>query len=293
MNIHPLAIVSPQAQLGNQVSIGPFAVIESDVVISDRCRIASHVVIKDGTELGADNEVCEAAVLGGHPQHLKKPAQLGRLVLGNGNTIREHVTLHRAMRPETATTIGNHCMIMASAHVGHDCKLANHIIVAHGAMLGGHVVVEDRALISGNVGIHQFCRIGQLAIVGGQARVVQDIPPYLMVDGQTGCVVGLNLIGLRRAGFTSDQVAELKRAYRVVYRRGLKWSEVLETLKTEFAAGPAAAFFAFLSTGSRGFVQERRMPPGATLKLRGTADSQATDEESQDVLLPDLRAKAG
>ncbi len=293
MNIHPLAIVSPQAQLGNQVTIGPFAVIEPDVVISDRCRIASHAVIKDGTELGADNEVGEAAVLGGHPQHLKKPAQLGRLVLGNGNTIREHVTLHRAMRPETATTIGNHCMIMASAHVGHDCKLANHIIVAHGAMLGGHVVVEDRALISGNVGIHQFCRIGQLAIVGGQARVVQDIPPYLMVDGQTGCAVGLNLIGLRRAGFTSDQVAELKRAYRVIYRRGLRWSEVLETLKTEFGAGPAAAFSAFLSTGSRGFVQERRMPPGATLKLRGTADSQATDEESQDILLPDLRAKAG
>jgi UDP-N-acetylglucosamine acyltransferase len=292
VNIHPLAIVSPQAQLGIDVAIGPFAVIEADVVISDRCRIASHAVIKDGTQLGADNEVCEAAVLGGHPQHIKKPTDLGRLIIGDGNTFREHVTVHRAMKPDSATQIGNQCMIMASGHVGHDCRLGNNIVVANGVMLGGHVVVEDRAFVSGNVGVHQFCRIGQLAIVGGMARVIQDVPPYVMVDGQTGCVVGLNLVGLRRAGFTTDQVAELKRAYRVIYRRGLKWREVLEALKNEFVSGPAAAFLPFLSAGTRGFVQERRMPPGATIKLRPT-EGAPEGEESPVALLPELRAKAG
>lgn len=293
MNIHPLAIVSPDARIGNHVSIGPFAVIEADVVIEESCRIAAHAVIKDGTTLGPRNEVCEFAILGGHPQHLKKTADLGRLAIGAHNTIREHATLHRAMKPDAATTIGDHNFIMAAAHVAHDCTIGNHVVIANNALLAGHVTVEDRAFVSGSVGIHQFCRVGTLAMVGGLARVIQDVPPYMLIDGASGCVVGLNLVGLRRNGFTTEQVAELKRAYRVIYRGGHKWSEVLETLKAGFSTGPAAALHKFLSSGARGFVQERRLPPGATIKLRGREDASADSEESQTAPTPALRSKAG
>ena len=290
MNIHPLAIVSPEAQIGSEVTIGPFAVVEADVVIEEGCRIAAHAVIKDGARLGPRNEVCEGAVLGGHPQHANKPAQLGRLIIGRENVIREHATLHRSMKPDGATIVGDRNLIMVGAHIAHDCNVGNRIVLVNNALLGGHVIVEDRAIVSGGVGVHQFCRIGALAMIAGLARVVQDVPPYVLIDGN-GCVVGLNLVGLRRNGFTTDQVVELKRAYRLIYRRGLKWTEILDTLKAEFTAGPAAAFHQFLTSGKRGFVQERRMPPGATIKLRPQGDDQA--EESQPPATPELWSKAG
>jgi UDP-N-acetylglucosamine acyltransferase len=292
MNIHPLAIVNPAAQIGSQVTIAPFAVVESDVVIGEGCRIASHAVIKDGTTLGPENEVGEAAILGGHPQHLNKPAQLGRLVIGTGNVIREHTTLHRSMKPDGATVIGDHNLIMVGAHVAHDCRVGSHVVLVNDVLLAGHVTVEDRAVVSGSAGVHQFCRIGALAMIAGMARVVQDVPPYVLVDGN-GCVVGLNRVGLRRNGFSNEQVAELKRAYRMIYRRGMKWTEILEELKNEFTSGPAAAFHQFLSSGKRGFVQERRMPPGATIKLRTPADDSVEADEAQRDMPVIPRAKAG
>ncbi|MEX2138417.1 MAG: acyl-ACP--UDP-N-acetylglucosamine O-acyltransferase [Pirellulales bacterium] len=291
MIIHPLAIVSPEAEIGKDVTIGPFAVIESDVVIEEGCRIAAHAVIKEGTTLGPNNEVGEAAILGGHPQHLKKPEQLGRLVIGAHNIIREHATLHRSMKPGEATIVGDRNLLMAGAHVAHDCRVGNRVVLANNALLAGHVIVEDSAFLSGAVGVHQFCRIGALAMIGGLARVVQDVPPYVLIDGISGCVVGLNLVGLRRNGYTTEQVAELKRAYRMIYRRGTKWSEILEALKNEFAEGPATAFHQFLSSGKRGFVQERRLPPGATIKLRSQAEEKS--DESQFTTAPELWTKAG
>lgn len=294
MNIHPLAVVSPQAQLATGVSIGPFAVVEGDAIIGEGCRVAAHAVIKDGTSIGPNTEICEAAIVGGHPQHLKKAEVLGRLYIGANNTIREHATLHRAMKPDAATVIGDNNLLMAGAHVAHDCKLGNNIVLANNVLLAGHVTIADRAFISGAVAIHQFCRVGTLAMVGGLARVVQDVPPYVMVDGGSACIVGLNLVGLRRAGFSTDQIAELKRAYRVIYRRGLKWSEVIETLKAEFATGPAAAFHEFLSGGTRGFIQERRMPPGATIRLRtDSEDAASTSDDGPISVLPEVRTKAG
>ena len=152
VNIHPLAIVSPEAQIGRDVSIGPFSVIESDVVIGDRCRLASHVVVKSGTRLGPDNEIYESAVLGGLPQHIHKPERPGLLVLGSGNTIREQVTLHRAMKEGSATVLGDNNFLMATAHVAHDCQLGNNIIMANAVLLAGHVTVDDRAFLSGGVG---------------------------------------------------------------------------------------------------------------------------------------------
>ncbi|NBX30445.1 hypothetical protein EBR04_08410, partial [bacterium] len=153
---------------------------------------------------------------------------------------------------------------------------------ANNALLGGHVTIEDRAFVSGAVAVHQFCRIGRLAMVGGHARVVQDVPPYMLIDGQTGCVVGLNVVGLRRSGHSADDIADLKAAYRVIYRRGLPWRDVLDALRQEFTHGPVLHLRDFLNGGSRGFAQERRAPPGPTLKIR------VPDEEPADI-----RSKAG
>jgi UDP-N-acetylglucosamine acyltransferase len=168
--------------------------------------------------------------------------------------------------------VGDHNLLMVGTHVAHDCTVGNNIVFANNALLGGFVTIGDRAFVSGAVAVHQFCRIGQMAMVGGCARVVQDVPPYVTVDGHTGMIVGLNLVGLRRNGFGPQEIAQLKAAYRVIYRRSLRWTDVLEQLKKEFSTGPAADFHPFLSQGTRGFVQERRMPPGATLKLRRASD---------------------
>jgi UDP-N-acetylglucosamine acyltransferase len=274
VNIHPLAIVSPQARLGKNTTVGPFSIIEADVVLGEGCTLAARVSIKSGTTLGDHNTVFEGAVLGGVPQHVRMPANPGRVVIGSHNTIRENVTVHRALHEGTVTTIGSHNLIMAGAHVAHDCSVGSHAILANNALLGGFVSVADRAFVSGAVGVHQFCRIGRLAMVGGCARVVQDVPPFVMVDGHSGLIVGLNLVGLRRNGYTAEDVAQLKAAYRTIYRRSLRWVEVLEQLQREFTTGPAAEFYPFLSQGTRGFVQERRMPPGATLKLRRASDDE-------------------
>jgi UDP-N-acetylglucosamine acyltransferase len=278
VRIHPLAVVSPDAQIGRDVSIGPFSVIESDVVIGDRCRLASHVVIKDGTRLGPDNEIYEAAVLGGLPQHIHKPESPGLLILGSGNTIREQATLHRAMKEGCATTLGDNNFLMANAHVAHDCQLADNIIMANSVLLAGHVTIHDRAFISGGAGVHQFCRIGRLAMIGGHAKIVQDVPPFVTIDNASCCVVGLNLVGLRRSGHTTAEINQLKAAYRMIYRRGLRWTEMLEQLQATFTSGPAALFNEFLRGGTRGFVQERRMPPGSTIKLRPMGDDSAPAE---------------
>ncbi len=272
MNIHPQAIVSPHARLGQGVTIGPFSIIEPDVVVGDNCTLASRVVLKNGTSLGENNSIYEGAVLGGSPQHTRPPERLGRLIIGANNTIRENCTLHRALNEGTSTQVGNNNLLMVGAHVAHDCQIGDNAIFANNVLLGGFVTVGDRAFVSGAVGVHQFCRIGRLAMIGGHARVVQDVPPYVMIDGTSGLIVGLNLVGLRRNGYSQDQIAELKAAYRLIYRRGLRWVEVIEQLKQEFTTSPAADFHPFLSQGTRGFVQERRMPPGATLKLRRASD---------------------
>ena len=163
---------------------------------------------------------------------------------------------------------------MVNAHVAHDCHLGNNVIMANNSMLAGHVHVDDRAYISGAAGVHQFCRVGTLAMVGGQAHLVQDVPPYVTVDGLSSLVVGLNKIGLRRAGYNQTAIQELMAAYRMIYRSGLRWAEVLEQLRTQFPTGPAALFYEFLSTTARGIISERRAPPGATIKLRETVDAE-------------------
>lgn len=272
MKIHPLAVVSPDAKLGPDVTIGPFCVVEPGVTIGRGCQLASRVVVQRGTELGENNVLFDGVVLGAPPQHVQPPAEQGNVRIGSNNTFREFVTVHRAMHKGQTTTIGDQNFLMVGAHVAHDCQVGNQIIIANNTLLGGHVIVEDRACMSAAVAVHQWCRIGRLAMVGGQAHIVKDVPPYVTVDGVSHRIVGLNLIGLRRAGLTSDQIAQLKEAYRLIYRSGLKWSEVLAQLEQRYPSGPATYFREFLGSGRRGFIGERRRPAAVTLKLRRPAE---------------------
>lgn len=281
---HSAAIISPMARIAEGVKIGPFCVIEPDVTIGRGCQLESRVVVRNGVTLGAGNHICEGVVLGGYPQHVHTPERPGRVIVGDGNTLRENVTVHRALDADEATQIGNNNLLMVNVHIAHDCRLGNNTIFANNAMLAGHVTVGDRAYISGGVAVHQFCRIGTLAMVGGQSHITKDVPPFVTVDGRTSFVVGLNQIGLRRAGHSAADLRRLKEAYRVIYRSNLAWTDLLERLREEFSEGLAAQFHLFLSTTTRGVVQERRLPPGATLKLRNEEDE---DEDRR------FRAKVG
>jgi UDP-N-acetylglucosamine acyltransferase len=266
--IHPTAVVDSQAELGQGVVIGPFCVVEAGAIIGDGCRLEARAVVKGRTTLGQNNEIGEGAVLGGKGQHVVAVEPGGKLVLGDGNRIRENVTIHRGYASDATTTLGNNCYLMVGAHIGHDCRVGNNCILVNGSMLGGHCHMEDRAYLSGNSAVHQFCRIGRLAMIGGLAKITQDVPPFVMVEGAgLAQIVGLNKVGLRRNGYTHDDIQQLKEAYRIIYRQGLRWSEVLAILKSEFSTGPAAAFHEFLKAGKRGFVQERRISRKATLKI--------------------------
>lgn len=275
--------MSPEAKIGPNVRIGPFCIVEPGVTIGEGCILEGRVTIKSETTLGPNNHLFEGAVIGGLPQHVHVPESPGRVIIGSGNTIRENVTVHRALAADKATVIGDNNLLMVNVHVAHDCRLGNSTIFANNAMIAGHVTVDDRAYVSGAVGVHQFCRIGALAMVGGQAHVVKDVPPFVTVDGLSSLVVGLNQIGLRRAGHSTQSVCRLKEAYRVIYRSGLTWNEILARLRDEFADGPASLFYQFLSATTRGILCERRPPPGATIRI-----TPETKEAPQQ-----LRARAG
>ena len=263
VSIHPLADVSSSARLGEGVRIDAFAKVEADVELGDFCTLSSGAILKTGVKAGSHNEFFEHSIIGGTPQHIARPKDIGSIVIGDHNVFRENVTIHRSLKPNTCTIVGNHNYLMAGAHLAHDVILGSNVIFANGSMLGGHVIIEDRAFISGVVSVHQFCRVGKLAMVGAHARVVQDVPPYMLIDGMSG----------------------LKSAYRIIYRHGLTWKNVLETLAAEFPAGPVAHLHAFLVGGTRGFSQERRAPPNAMLRLRVADDASTTT--------PAVRSKAG
>jgi UDP-N-acetylglucosamine acyltransferase len=288
VSIHPLAFVSPHAQVGTNVRIGPFCIVEAGVVLGDGCHLTGRVTVKSGTVLGRDNLVMDGTVLGGMPQHVHIPEHPGVVFIGDGNVLRENVTVHRALEAGRVTRIGNRCLMMVGAHVAHDCTVGDGVIMTNNSMLGGHVTVADKAYLSGSVAVHQFCRIGRLTMVGGLSRVLRDVPPFVTLDGDTAMVVGLNKVGLRRAGFTASDISQLKAAYRTIYRSGLTWAEMLEALRLEFSTGPASEFLPFfLGGGKRGFVQERRTPPGAIVRLvRDDADDMAAE-------LPQAEKKVG
>ena len=270
--IHPTAVIHPTARLHGDVDIGPYVVVEADVSIGPRSIIGAHSVIKERTILGSGNRVAEHVILGGPPQHLQVTDRYGHLELGNGNVVREHVTIHAALVPGNKTLLGDRNYIMAGAHVAHDCVVGHHTILANNVMLAGHVLVEDFAYLSGAAGSHQMCRIGAHAMVGGQAHLKADVPPYVLVDGNSTLAVGINHVGLRRRGFSREDLAAIKRAYRIVYDADLTWEERLASLEASFPTGPAARFAAFLRGSERGIVRSRKAVKGTRLRVVAGAD---------------------
>jgi UDP-N-acetylglucosamine acyltransferase len=257
MSVHPSAVVSPTARIGRDVEIGPMAVVEDDTTVGDRCLIRSHAVIRRFTTLGSENRVHEGAVLGGEPQDVSFAGHDSRLVIGDRNLIREGVTIHRSTKPGGTTVVGSDCFLMAYVHVAHDNRIGDRVIIANNVVLAGHVEVGERAFLSGCVGVHQFCRIGRLAMVGGIAKVVQDCLPFVITDGNPARARGLNVVGLRRAGLTASQLRTLHEAYRLLLRSGLHKEPALEKLAA--LADPLVdELVAFVRASKRGFAHVAR-----------------------------------
>jgi UDP-N-acetylglucosamine acyltransferase len=255
--VHPTALVAPGAVLGAGVSVGPYAVVEDETVLGDRTELRAHVVVKRHANLGADNVVHEGAVLGGEPQDVAFAPGPTRLLIGNGNRIREGVTIHRSSRPDGCTVVGSDCFLMAYAHVAHDDRLGDGVILANNVALAGHVEVGDRAFLSGGVVVHQFCRIGRLAMIGGNSKIVQDCLPFLITDGVPGRARGLNLVGLRRAGIGPREVRAIKEAYRLLFRSGLQREAALERM-TALAEPLVNEMVVFARASKRGIATAAR-----------------------------------
>ncbi len=227
--IHSTAVVHPKARLAEGVSIGPFSVIAEHVSIGAGTRIGAHCVIEGRTSVGAYCQLFTGAVIGSMPQDLKYRGENNELIIGDRNLIREYVTINPGTEGGgNKTVLGSDCLLMAYSHVAHDCIVGNHVVLANSAALAGHITVEDRAIIGGLVGIHQFVRVGTMAMVGGCSRVVQDVSPYAMVVGYPAKVFGLNNEGLRRAGVANEVKDQLHKAYKVLFYSKLSMSHALE-----------------------------------------------------------------
>lgn len=259
--IHPTALVDPAASLDGDVVVGPFCIIGAEVQVGRGTRLEAGVHLYPGTTLGQECRVFAGAKLGGPPQDLKYKGEKSFLIIGDRNTIREEVTIHRATGEGVATRIGNDNMLMAYCHVGHNCELGNHISMANQSGISGHVIIEDRVVISGMVGVHQYVRIGRLTIVGGFSKVVQDIPPFMMSDGRPAEIVGLNVIGLRRAGTSPSVRSGLKQAFKLIYRSGLNLSQAIETVETEVDPSPERDYLLSFINLIRGGHNGRAMDP--------------------------------
>ena len=253
MSAHPSAIVSPNARIGQDVAIGPCAVIEGDTVIGDGCDIAAHAVVKRYVTMGRGNRVHEGAILGGEPQDLSFSEKESHVVIGDRNVIREGVTIHRSTKAGGATVVGSGCFLMINVHVAHDNRIGDRVIMANNVMLAGHVEVGERAFLGGGAGVHQFCRVGRLAMIGGNAKVVQDCLPFVITDGHPARARGLNVVGLRRAGVAPEQMRTLKEAYRLLLRSGLPLEPALEALSA-LQDSLVDEMVAFVRTSKRGFA---------------------------------------
>src|SRR6266404_5064010 len=237
-NIHPTAIIHPKAGIGSDCMIGPYCVIGAAVVLGAGCRLHSHVVLDGHTCLGQENEIFPFASIGLKTQDLKWKGGVTRTQIGEGNTFREYVTVNSATADGQTTHIGSHNHILAYAHVAHDVTLGNHVIMSNVATLGGHVLVEDHAVIGGLAAIHQFCRIGKMSIIGGCSKVVQDVPPFMMADGNPAETRTINKVGLERNGVTAEVQAGLRQAYKILFREGLTVSNALARIEAELPPLP-------------------------------------------------------
>ena len=250
------ARVHPDARVGPHCSIGEYCVVEQDVVLGAFCKLEPYVYVKRWTTLGERNEISAGTVLGSDPLDKGFTGERSYLRIGDANKIREHYTISRGTQPESVTEIGNGNYIMTSGHIAHNCRIGNNTVIASCALVAGYVEVEDEAFISGGVVVHQYSKIGRLAMIGGNTRVNSDVPPFFLYTDFNVAAKGLNLVGLRRAGFKPPEIAALKTAYRILYRSGLKLEDALAKIATEVPTEHTRHLVAFIRSSKRGICRD-------------------------------------
>ncbi|MBK1833693.1 acyl-ACP--UDP-N-acetylglucosamine O-acyltransferase [Roseibacillus ishigakijimensis] len=258
MAIHPTAIISPQAEIAADCEIGPYCVIGDRVVLGAGARLHSHVVIESDTIIGERCEAFPFAALGGRTQDLKYKGERTQLVIGDDNTFRENSTIHRGTTPDTPTRIGSHNYFLCYSHVAHECIVGDHTIFSNNATIAGHVTVGDHAIISGLSAVHQFCRVGEHSMTAGLARVVQDVPPFMIVDGNPSSTRGLNIVGLQRRGFSEEDIRALKMVYKKLFlKKDLNLGEQVKAFRAlpEAQNERAARVLDFIESSDRGIVR--------------------------------------
>lgn len=255
--IHPTAILDSNAVIGSDVEVGPFAIVGPNVEIGDGTKIGPSVIIEGWTVIGKNNKIYAGAVVGNEPQDLKFKGEKSYLFVGDNNIIREYATISRGTEGGGGETrIGNNNLIMSYVHVAHDCQLGNNVVVAHGTGIAGHVTIEDRVVIGGLVGIHQFTKVGRMAMVGAHTMVTKDVPPYIIVDGNPAKPYGINIVGLRRNGLSPELRMEIKRAYKILYRSNLNVAQAIEQMEQELPGNEEIDhLLRFLRSADRGICR--------------------------------------
>lgn len=255
-NISPLAFVHPEAIIGNNCEVGPFCYIDKNVVVGDGNHIMNSVTLLDGTRLGNNNTIFPGTVIGAVPQDLKFQGEVTTAEVGDNNTIRENVTINRGTAAKGKTVVGSNNLLMEGMHVAHDVIVGNGCIIGNSTKLAGEVIVDDFAIISASVLVHQFCRIGSYVMVGGGSRTAQDIPPFTMAAREPIAYCGLNLVGLRRRGFSSELIDNIHNAYRLLYQRGKLREECLQEIRENIPMSPEIEYILdFISTSKRGIIK--------------------------------------
>ncbi|MBW1888901.1 MAG: acyl-ACP--UDP-N-acetylglucosamine O-acyltransferase [Deltaproteobacteria bacterium] len=255
--IHETAIVHPKAEVGENVEIGAFSVIREEVTIGSGTKIGPHVVIDPYVDIGGDCKIYQYAAIGAEPQSLKFSGEKTFVKIGRGNVIREFVTIHRGTSfGGGVTETGEENFIMAYSHIAHDCRLGRNVVLSNNATLGGHITIGDYSTVGGLVAIHQFVRVGNYAFIGGKSAVVKDIPPYMIAAGDRAKLHGLNVVGLKRQGFSGNTLSTLKKAYRLVFRIGLTLNEAIERVAAEVEQTPEVVhLIEFIKSSQRGITR--------------------------------------
>ncbi len=254
--IHPSAIIHPKAKLSADCHVGPYCVIGEHVEIGDGCKLHSHVIVDGHTKLGINNEVFPFASIGLKTQDLKWKGGTTRTEIGDGNTFREYVTVHSATSDGDSTRIGSHNNLLAYSHVAHDCQIGSNVVMSNGSTLAGHVIVHDHAILGGLTGVHQFCRIGRMAMLGGYSKVVQDIPPFMIADGNPAATRTVNKVGLTRNGVSEETQGALRQAYKTIFREGLTVAKAIETMENDLQQVlELKELIEFMRTSERGLAR--------------------------------------
>jgi UDP-N-acetylglucosamine acyltransferase len=274
--IHPTAVIHPKAQLDSTVQVGPYAVIDEHVLLGPNCRVGPHVYLTGHTRIGANNRFYAGCVIGEAPQDVKYNDEPTELRMGDNNLVREGATIHRSAKLGEATVVGSNNFLMVNSHLGHNVILGNHIILANGALLAGHVEVGDRVFISGNCLVHQFCRIGTLALMQGGSAISRDLPPYTVARWGNG-ICGLNTVGLRRAGLSAEERLELRELYLKLFRSGKNMSDIMAGARKTFTSAASRILIDFVASSKRGVCRDVSMMARSGEKMDDARDDESID----------------